>query len=122
MSRPKQPSFDSTFDRISFWERGWESGLGWAGWRLESWVGLTLGWLGGLGWLGVGLGQGWGWRAGLGAGLTWAVGGWAGRPGWAGWDGLGELAGTAARLAWGGLGLAKQDVRCHGIQFLFILS
>ena len=91
---------------------GW-AGLGWwwaagglkpAGWAVGPGLGLELGgsW---LGWAGIGLGE---------LGRLVGLAGRVGRTGWAG------LAGTAAWLAW--LGFAKQDARCHGIQFLFILS
>ena len=66
------------------------------------------------------------------AGLCWAGLGWR----WAGlalgWAGLAGLV-LAERIdrkfrfllfffGFDGQGLAKQDLRCHGIQFLFILS
>ena len=60
------------------------------------------------------------------------AGAWAAWPGrlaagwyWAGWPAGGGLAGlgwAGLDFGFGGLGLAKQDLRCHGIQFLFILS
>ena len=116
-------------ESFGFWDYifelcGW-AGLGWAG----------LGWAGVLGWAGLGCAElSWAGLSWLGwAGLGWAGLGWAGL-GWAGgWAGLWALPflGWVAGLVWtesygisvfGGLGLAKHDLHCRCIQFLFILS
>ena len=91
-------------------------GLGWAG----------LGWAGWAGWAGGWAGLGWAELTGLGwAGL---LGGWLLAALWAGWAGL-VLTGFGRKLrfcpfhSWfWRAGACKQDLRCHGIQFLFILS
>ena len=117
--------------------------MGWAGlgsglwalgsglWALGSglWA-LGSGLWAGLGWAGL-AGLGWGW-----AGLGCAAGCWAGWLlvlGWLlGWAGLDRQLCTQSLdrknrfllfiFVFGGLGIAKQDLRCRGIQFLFILS
>ena len=77
--------------------------------------------VGGVGWYWLGCAEvvGWGGFGGWVGGLEL---GWAGAGG-AG-PGLGWLLGSAGLFifGFGGLGLAEQGLRCHGIQFLFILS